>query len=259
MKKLFTFYVLCLMTVSGYAQFSGSFNYSAGIPQASMARNINAVHQMVLTGGYKLPRQFSFLTVGAELGLGTYANMRVPITLSFDNSPPTSTHINYSSNNLSSFTERSRRFKVALYEQFARIGKALSSPSRLLRKNEDLERARDASRVLLPPREGGRERRSRPRPGGALLARRHEPIRPRRGGGRSSRGGPRLQRGDHQVTKPTWVTKPHISAEMTTLCRGERIRTSDSSVPNRVRYQAALRPVPRQWSHALSRTRECES
>src|SRR5580704_1336651 len=26
--------------------------------------------------------------------------------------------------------------------------------------------------------------------------------------------------------------------------RGERIRTSDSSVPNRVRYQAALRPVP---------------
>lgn len=98
MKKLFTFYVLCLMTVSGYAQFSGSFNYSAGIPQASMARNINAVHQMVLTGGYKLPRQFSFLTVGAEIGLGTYANMRVPITLSFDNSPPTSTHMNYSSN-----------------------------------------------------------------------------------------------------------------------------------------------------------------
>ncbi len=98
MKKIFTFYALCLITVSAYSQFSGSFNYSAGIPQVSMARNISPVHQMILSGGYKLPHQFSFLTVGAEIGLGTYANLRVPTTLSFNNSPPISTHINYSSN-----------------------------------------------------------------------------------------------------------------------------------------------------------------
>jgi hypothetical protein len=98
MKKIFTFFALCLMTVSANAQLSSSINYAASLPQAAMERNINPVHQIVLTGGYKLPHQLSFLTVGAEIGLGTYANLRVPTTFSFNNSPPTSTFVNYSSN-----------------------------------------------------------------------------------------------------------------------------------------------------------------
>jgi hypothetical protein len=97
MKKILTFYALCMMTVSAYCQLSGSLNYSLGLPQQAMAKNINAVHQLVLTGGYKLPNH-PFMTIGAEIGLGTYANLRVPTTLSVDNSAPTSTYINYSSN-----------------------------------------------------------------------------------------------------------------------------------------------------------------
>jgi hypothetical protein len=98
MKKTLTFCAFFSLSLLMYGQFNGSMNYMASFPQQDMAKNIDAVHQIVLVGGYRLPNAFKQLSIGAELGYGTYANLRVPVTLSFDNSPPTSTHINYASN-----------------------------------------------------------------------------------------------------------------------------------------------------------------
>jgi hypothetical protein len=98
MKKTLTFCAFFSLSLLMYGQFNGSMNYVASFPQQDMAKNMDAVHQIVLVGGYRLPNAFKQLSVGTELGYGTYANLRVPVTLSFDNSPPTSTHINYASN-----------------------------------------------------------------------------------------------------------------------------------------------------------------
>jgi hypothetical protein len=90
-----------------------------GLPQQRMAKNINAVHQMVFSGGYRLPNTLSFLSVGAEMGFGSYANKRVPTTFQIGNGAPTSTHVNYSSNtfNANSFVniDISRNFPITPY------------------------------------------------------------------------------------------------------------------------------------------------
>lgn len=98
MKKTFTLFALCLLTYSTFAQMVGSLDYTLSLPQQAMAQNIHAVHQLELNAGYRLPNYLRRVTVGAEVGIGTYANLRMPTTFNFDNSPPTNTYVNYSSN-----------------------------------------------------------------------------------------------------------------------------------------------------------------
>jgi hypothetical protein len=97
MKKALPFF-LCFMTFTSFGQLTSSFHYSLSLPQGAMAKNINAIHQGVLSVGYRLPKALQFVRVGADLGYGGYANVSVPVELQFDNSPPTKTSIQYSSN-----------------------------------------------------------------------------------------------------------------------------------------------------------------
>jgi hypothetical protein len=97
MKQFFTL-VLSLSTFLSFGQLTTSFNYSLSLPQGDMAKNITAIHQGVLSVGYRLPKAMKFVQVGADLGYGSYANLSVPVELQFDNSRPTRTNINYNSN-----------------------------------------------------------------------------------------------------------------------------------------------------------------
>ena len=87
-----------LIFTSTFGQLTGSFHYSLGLPQQSMAKNINTIHQGVLSVGYRLPAYLKFVQVGADLGYGGYARLTVPTEFSFGNGRPTKTNINYSSN-----------------------------------------------------------------------------------------------------------------------------------------------------------------
>jgi hypothetical protein len=98
MKKNFTLFAFCLFTYAAFAQMASSLDYTLSLPQQAMAKNIQAVHQLSFNMGYRLPNYFRRVTVGAEVGIGTYANLRMPTTFNFEGSPPTNTHVNYSSN-----------------------------------------------------------------------------------------------------------------------------------------------------------------
>ena len=98
MKKNFTLFALCLFTYSAFAQMAGSLDYTLSLPQQAMNQNIHAVHQLSLNAGYRLPNYLRRVTVGAEVGIGNYANLRMPTTFNFEGSAPTNTHVNYSSN-----------------------------------------------------------------------------------------------------------------------------------------------------------------
>jgi hypothetical protein len=97
MKKLLTL-VFCWTTALSFGQMTASFHYSLSLPQGNMVKNINAIHQGTLSVGYRLPQALRFVQVGADLGYGGYANLSVPVELQFENSKPTRTNINYSSN-----------------------------------------------------------------------------------------------------------------------------------------------------------------
>jgi hypothetical protein len=81
-----------------FGQLTSSLHYSLGLPQGSMAKNIHAIHQGSLSVGYRLPKVLRFVQVGADLSYGGYGSLSMPVELQFDNSKPTSTTINYSSN-----------------------------------------------------------------------------------------------------------------------------------------------------------------
>ena len=97
MKQLFTF-VFSFSFFLSYGQLTSSVYYSLGLPQGNMAKNITAIHQGGLSVGYRLPKALRSVRIGADLSYGGYANLSVPVELQFDNSKPTKTNINYSSN-----------------------------------------------------------------------------------------------------------------------------------------------------------------
>jgi hypothetical protein len=97
MKKYFTLF-LSILSLTVFGQLTSSFHYNLGLPQHSMANNINAVHQGVLSVGYRLPNYLQFMQVGADIGYGGYANLSLPTEFSFGNGRPTRTNVNYSSN-----------------------------------------------------------------------------------------------------------------------------------------------------------------
>jgi hypothetical protein len=98
MKPLYLLLLAVVVSSTIQAQFTGKSSYTIGIPQGKMADNINPVHQFIIGGGYQLPGPFKNINIGAELGAGNYANLRVPMEFSFGYGTPTTTNINYSSN-----------------------------------------------------------------------------------------------------------------------------------------------------------------
>jgi hypothetical protein len=98
--KTFYIFVFVFITMSLQAQFRTGISYVLGVPLSKMADNINPIHQVNVSGGYT-PASFKWITFGAELGAGNYANKRVLTTFNFGNGNPTETYVNYSSNTIS--------------------------------------------------------------------------------------------------------------------------------------------------------------
>lgn len=98
MKNFYSLVLSLLTFTSTFGQFTSSFHYSLGLPQQSMAKNINTIHHGLLSVGYRMPAALKFVQVGADLGYGGYASLSVPTEFSFGNGKPTKTNINYSSN-----------------------------------------------------------------------------------------------------------------------------------------------------------------
>ncbi len=98
MKPIYLLLLAVVVTSTMQAQFTAKSSYTIGIPQGKMADNINPVHQLIVGGGYQLPGPFKNINIGAELGAGNYANLRMPMEFSFGNGNPTTTNVNYSSN-----------------------------------------------------------------------------------------------------------------------------------------------------------------
>jgi hypothetical protein len=98
MKTLYTFFLLLWTSTILQAQFSLDASYNLALPQGKMANNINGIHQFRLGSTYKLPKALKMINVGAEIGIGNYANLRMPTTFNFGNGNPATTYVNYSSN-----------------------------------------------------------------------------------------------------------------------------------------------------------------
>jgi hypothetical protein len=98
MKFTSTLLLCCLVYSSASSQqwkFTG--NYSLGMPQKTMGKNIQAVHSLQAGLLYRLPKQLNNFFVGLEFGIGTYARKQVEQTFTFDG-VSTVVPVNYNSN-----------------------------------------------------------------------------------------------------------------------------------------------------------------
>jgi len=73
-------------------------NYSLGIPQQQMAKNIQPAHSLQSGILYQFPGKLSQLSAGIGLGIGSYASKRVDQTFQFDNNTASVVPVNYNSN-----------------------------------------------------------------------------------------------------------------------------------------------------------------
>src|SRR5688500_4079347 len=98
MKLTCTLIISCLFYFSASSQqWKLTGQYSLGLPQQQMGKNIQAVHS--LQGGlfYRLPATLKNFFVGLEVGMGAYAHKQVDQTFMFDN-VSTVVPVNYNSN-----------------------------------------------------------------------------------------------------------------------------------------------------------------
>jgi hypothetical protein len=98
MKILYTLFICCLLYFNASSQ-SLKFitDYSLGLPQRQMAKNIQAIHSLHAGGLYQLPGQWKNLSVGLELGAGIYAHEKIDQTFNFDANTSTVVPVNYNS------------------------------------------------------------------------------------------------------------------------------------------------------------------
>jgi len=71
--------------------------YSFAVPQEQMASNIQPAHSLQAGLMYQLPKMKQ-LSLGFELGVGSYASKRIDQTFQFDNNTASVVPVNYSSN-----------------------------------------------------------------------------------------------------------------------------------------------------------------
>lgn len=91
---------LLLLTALQFSTHSQSWkfitSYSLGLPQQEMKENIQPVHSLQMGLLYQIPK-IKQLSVGAELGIGSYASKRIDQTFTFDNTTSV-VPVNYNSN-----------------------------------------------------------------------------------------------------------------------------------------------------------------
>jgi len=93
---LFSLFVLISATHSQkWKILSG---YSLGVPQQQMEKNIQPAHSLQGALLYQLPCHLKQLSVGVEMGIGSYASKRIDQTFQFDNNTAAVVPVNYNSN-----------------------------------------------------------------------------------------------------------------------------------------------------------------
>jgi hypothetical protein len=98
MKIISTLFISCLLNSYANSQsFKVIGDYSLGLPQQQMAKNIQAIHSFHIDGLYSLPGHLKNLSVGLELGCGIYAYEKIDQTFYFDANTATVVPVNYSS------------------------------------------------------------------------------------------------------------------------------------------------------------------
>jgi hypothetical protein len=99
MKISSTLFICCFLYFTANSQsFKFVSDYSLGLPQQQMAKNIQVIHSLHAGGLYQLPRQWKKLSVGLELGVGFYAHEKIDQTFNFDANTSTVVPVNYNSN-----------------------------------------------------------------------------------------------------------------------------------------------------------------
>jgi len=97
MKFISTLLLIILVSAANSQAWRISTNYSLGVPQQQMEKNIQPAHS--LQGGilyqFKHSKQ---LSAGIELGIGSYASKRIEQTFQFDNNTAAVVPVNYNSN-----------------------------------------------------------------------------------------------------------------------------------------------------------------
>jgi hypothetical protein len=97
MKFISTLLLTILVSTANSQVWKISTNYSLGLPQQQMEKNIQPVHSLQAGILYQL-KHVNPLSVGIELGVGSYASKRIEQTFQFDNNTAAIVPVNYSSN-----------------------------------------------------------------------------------------------------------------------------------------------------------------
>lgn len=98
MKIISTLFLLIFSSSFSFSQqWKLNTGYSLGLMQQEMKENIQPAHSLQLGVLYQLP-QIKRLSVGLELGIGSYANEQIDQTFQFDNNTSAVVPVNYTSN-----------------------------------------------------------------------------------------------------------------------------------------------------------------
>lgn len=98
MKLIFTLLLTLLFFSAQSQQWKFISHYSLALPQQEMGSNIQGAHSLQAGVLYQLPGKAKKLSVGLELGIGSYAHKRIDQTFTFDNNTSTVVPVNYNSN-----------------------------------------------------------------------------------------------------------------------------------------------------------------
>jgi len=97
MKFIFTLLLTAIFFSANSQQWKLTGNYSFGAPQQQMAKNIQPIHSLQSGILYQLPK-LKQLSLGIELGIGSYARKRIDQTFEFSPGVSSVVPVDYSSN-----------------------------------------------------------------------------------------------------------------------------------------------------------------
>src|SRR5688572_5364118 len=98
MKKIYLLFVAASLWFTANSQFKFGSAYSLSIPQGEMADNIRPVHSLNISVSYPLKEICDMFSMGAELGIGSYAYVTKEQDLRFPDGSGIKTDVIYSSN-----------------------------------------------------------------------------------------------------------------------------------------------------------------
>jgi hypothetical protein len=97
MKFISTLLPVLFFLSANSQQWEITGNYSLGVPQQEMSKNIQPAHSLQADVLYQL-KHVKQLALGVELGVGSYASKQINQTFQFDNNVASVVPVNYSSN-----------------------------------------------------------------------------------------------------------------------------------------------------------------